>query len=257
MKVTIITVVYNRVNTIGQTLASVQSQDYNNIEHIIQDGGSTDGTKLIIARNLNHQSFFCSEADEGVYDALNKAIMRSTGDVIGILHSDDFFASTNIISCVAEIFAEMSIDGLYGDIEYVSTDNINRVVRYWSAGAYNVNLLNGGWMPPHPTVFLRRSVFDTFGLYDTSYKISADYEALLRYLKNNNIKLFYLPYVLTRMRTGGLSNQSLRHIIQKSYEDYRALKSNGYKPFVALIKKNLSKLPQFIRRRSKCRKKKP
>ena len=251
MKFTIITVVYNRVGSIGHSLASVQSQDYVDIEHIVQDGCSTDGTQQVIFEYTKENTFLKCEKDRGVYDALNKAILRSTGDIIGILHSDDFYATETVISQVAKVFIEEDIDGVYGDVEYVSSNNINRVVRYWRSGQFDSNSLRNGWMPPHPTVFLKRSVFEKFGLYDTSYKISADYEAILRYMQNDRIKMSYIPVVLTRMRTGGLSNRSLGHIIKKSYEDYRALNSNGFKPLTALIKKNLSKLPQFILRNPK------
>lgn len=246
VKVSIITAVFNRFKTIGETLQSVQSQSYKNIEHIIQDGGSTDGTLEIIKSKTNSTTNLESLHDAGIYDAINKGIRRATGDVIGLMHSDDIFPEENIIEIVAKAFEDPEIDGLYGDLQYVAYDDTHRIIRQWVSGPYKPENFKKGWMPPHPTVYLRSNIFKKFGLYDTSYQIAADYDAMLRYMGCNRIKMAYLPKVMVKMRTGGISNRSLKHIIQKSREDYLALRSNNMGGAKALIGKNLSKLSQFV-----------
>lgn len=247
MKISIITVVYNRKATIAQTLKSIQSQSYQKIEHIIQDGGSTDGSVDVIREHSNVNTFLQSAPDRGIYDAINTGIARATGDVIGLLHSDDFLATEEIISKIANILTDPSFDGVYGDLQYVAEKDCTKVVRHWKAGHFSKNLLRDGWMPPHPTVYLRKEVFDRLGAYDTNYSISADYDAMLRYLGTGNVRLAYLPEVLVKMRVGGVSNQSVGQIIRKSFEDYAALKSNKVGGFRALVAKNISKISQFLK----------
>ena len=249
MKISIITAVYNSEDTLEQAIESVQSQSYQNIEHIIQDGGSKDGSLDIIKDNLDARTFVQSIPDGGIYDAINKGISRAQGDVIGLLHSDDFLASTDVISKIANAMTDPKIDGVYGDLQYVSAQDQFEVVRDWKAGFYSKKRLQCGWMPPHPTVYLRRKVFDRLGVYDVRYKISADYDAMLRYLGDGNVQMVYLPEVLVKMRTGGVSNRSLGNIVRKSAEDYAALRSNKIGGFGALFMKNASKLIQFIRKR--------
>ncbi|MFC3052314.1 glycosyltransferase family 2 protein [Kordiimonas pumila] len=247
IQISIITAAFNRVNTIGEALETVQSQTYNHsIDHVIQDGGSTDGTIDIINGKANSKTNIQSCSDKGIYDAINRGIKRASGDVIGLMHSDDIFAADDIIEDVAKILGNPDVDGVYGDLQYVAADNTNRVIRHWTSGPYNPQRLRKGWMPPHPTVYLRREVFEKFGLYDTSYRIAADYDAMLRYMGHGGIRMAYLPRVMVKMRVGGVSNRSLKHIIQKSQEDYHALRSNGMGGTGALIRKNLSKLGQFI-----------
>lgn len=187
-----------------------------------------------------------SEPDRGIYDALNKGIRAATGDVIGLVHSDDFLAHPLVLERVAARFAETGADAVYGDLDYVSASDTTRVIRHWRSGAFTPQKLARGWMPPHPALFLRREVFERLGSYDTSYRIAADYDAILRYFGRGGICPAYLPEVLVKMRVGGESNRSLGRILRKSREDYRALRSNGVSGLGALVWKNASKLPQFI-----------
>jgi len=240
MKISIVTAVFNREATVGQAMESVQAQDYAKIEHLIQDGGSKDGTLETVKRLADHRTIVISARDEGIYDSINKGISRATGDVIGLLHSDDYLTSSSVIAKVADAFADPSIDGVYGDLDYVAADDTGRVIRHWKSGIFSPEKLRRGWMPPHPTVYLRREVFERLGVYDTSYQIAADYDAMLRYLGKGAIRLHYIPEVLVKMRVGGASNRSFGHIIQKSREDYRALRKNEIGGLRALFLKNSS-----------------
>lgn len=245
MKISVVTVVYNRVGTIVETMESVQSQSYPVVEHIVQDGGSTDGTLNEILRVAKGATNWVSEPDAGIYDAINRGIRRATGDVIGLMHSDDVFAHDLVLESVATCLSDPKIDGVYGDLQYVAADDTSRIVRHWRSGPYDPAVLKKGWMPPHPTVYLRREVFDRFGLYDTSFSIAADYDAMLRYLLRGKIRLAYIPEVLVKMRLGGESNRSLERILRKSREDLRALRKNGVGGVGTLVAKNFSKLGQF------------
>jgi glycosyltransferase len=173
-------------------------------------------------------------------------ISRTTGDVIGLMHSDDFFAHSVVLEKISEIFRDQSVAGVYGDLDYVSAENPSRVVRRWRAGYYSRSKLKRGWMPPHPTLYLRRKVFEQWGLYDTRYQISADYDAILRFLWKGNLRLAYLPEVLVKMRVGGESNRSLGQIYRKSLEDYHAIRSNGVGGLETLAMKNFTKIKQFL-----------
>lgn len=246
MKISVVTAVYNRVDTIAEAIQSVGLQTYSELEHVIQDGGSSDGTLDEIARLANGTTIIVSERDTGIYDAINRGIQRATGHVIGLMHSDDFFATKCVLAKIADAFADPLIDGVYGDLQYVSAKDPTRVVRHWRAGEYNPSRLKRGWMPPHPTLYLRREVFDKHGAYDTSFSIAADYEAMLRYLVQGNLKLAYIPEVLVKMRLGGESNRSLERIVRKSREDLRALRKNGVGGIGTLAAKNFSKLGQFL-----------
>ncbi len=246
MKISVVTAVYNRVGTIGEAMTSVQTQSFDAVEHIIQDGGSTDGTLAAVNYAATCNTRIVSERDDGIYDAINRGIRRATGDVIGLMHSDDTFANNEVLSKVAAAFTSLDVDGVYGDLQYVAANNPERVVRHWRSGPYHPSLLKRGWMPPHPTLYLRRNVFDRFGLYDTSFRIAADYDAMLRYLGRGQIKLGYIPEVLVKMRLGGESNRSLGRVILKSREDLRAIRNNGVGGIDTLAAKNLSKLGQFI-----------
>ncbi len=246
MKISIVTVVYNRADTIGQAIQSVQSQCYFDIEHIIQDGGSTDGTLGVIRDLGNANTCLISERDEGIYDAINRGISRSTGDIIGLMHSDDFFADDHVIERVASVMQDTKVDGVYGDLQYVAVDDPTRVIRHWRAGLFTKALLRKGWMPPHPTLYLRREVFDNWGLYDKEMRIAADYDAMLRYLNGGNVTLEYIPEVLVKMRVGGESNRTIGRIIKKSREDFTAIRRNNVGGIGTLILKNLTKIPQFI-----------
>lgn len=246
MKISVVTAVYNRAATIGEAIQSVQSQTHGDIEHIIQDGGSIDGTLEVIQDLTNHTTQLRSERDGGIYDAINRGILRASGDVIGLMHSDDFFTHDGVLEKVSAAFADPGVDGAYGDLQYVAQGDASRVVRHWRSGAYSPAKLRRGWMPPHPTLYLRREVFERWGVYDTSLRIAADYDAMLRYLVKGGIKLAYIPEVMVTMRTGGESNRSLERILTKSREDLLAIRRNGVGGIGTLALKNLSKISQFI-----------
>ncbi len=246
MRISVVTAVYNRANTIGDALASVQAQSHGVAEHLIQDGGSTDGTLGVIEARRTAETSLVSELDTGIYDAINKGICRATGDVIGVMHSDDFFAHNHVLERVADLFRKDDVAGVYGDLDYVSAEDPGKVIRRWRSGHYCRSKLRRGWMPPHPTLYLRREVFENYGLYDTDFQISADYDAILRYLWIGSSRLAYLPEVMVRMRLGGESNRSVGQMIRKSREDYQAIKRNGVGGFGTLTMKNLSKIKQFL-----------
>jgi glycosyltransferase len=248
-KISIVTAVYNREMVIAQAVASVQSQSYPNIEHVVIDGASTDNTLSILKDSLDHRSRLLSEPDKGIYDALNKGFSMASGEIIGVMHSDDFFADDKVLSDVAAVFADPEVDVVYGDLDYVSKDDTSVIIRRWRSGDYNPHRLAWGWMPPHPTLFIRRRLVDKWGAFDTSYRIAADYDQILRYFAVGRAKAIYLPRVLVKMRVGGESNRSLAKIWLKSREDWRALRNNRVGKIGgigALAWKNLSKIRQFL-----------
>jgi glycosyltransferase len=247
VKLSIITAVFNCRGTVADTLSSVTEQDYENVEHIVIDGASSDGTTDVLNRYRAKLDVLVSEKDNGIYDALNKGIGLATGDVVGFLHADDVLSHPQVLSRIAAAFADPAVDAVYGDLDYVDKDNPDHLIRQWRAGRFNRNKLAWGWMPPHPTFYVRRSVYQRLGGFDTRYRIAADYEMILRLLGKGGIQPTYIPEVLIKMRTGGTSNRSLRNIIQKSTEDLRALKSNGVGSLGALVWKNVSKLGQYMR----------
>ncbi|MCT4654328.1 MAG: glycosyltransferase [Cohaesibacter sp.] len=246
MKISIISATFNREETIKSSIASLQNQSYGDYEHIIQDGGSSDGTLDIIRSLSDERTFLLSEKDAGIYDALNKALLRASGDVVGLLHSDDIFASDQVLEQVAKAFEDPDVDAVYGDLQYVSKDDTERVIRNWVSGTFSREKLAKGWMPPHPALFLRRSLIDDLGAYDTSFQIAADYDTILRYFSQPDFKAIYIPHVFVKMRVGGESNRSVGRILRKSYEDYLALKANGIGGLYALFFKNFSKIGQFF-----------
>jgi len=249
MKVSIVTVCFNSEDTIETTIRSVLDQDYGNIEYIIVDGRSTDKTISIIEKYKSRIAKFISEKDEGIYFAINKGINQATGDVIGILHADDFYADEKIISQVVKEFSEKKSDSVYGDLEYVSRDNPQKIFRSWKAGPYDSKLFLKGWMPPHPAFFVKRKCYDQFGLFNTAFSISADYELMLRLLYKHKITSSYIHKVLVKMRTGGKSNVTIKNRIKANQEDRLAWKINGLKPGkMTTILKPLSKLNQFFRK---------
>jgi glycosyltransferase len=248
MKVSIITATYNSATTITACIDSVLNQSYADIEYIIMDGGSEDDTIKMIteAAQLNPNIILKSEPDNGIYDALNKGIARATGNIIGFVHSDDFLADTDVISHIVETFGAENADGVYGDLHYVAFDNTNKIVRNWVSKPYKKKLLKKGWMPAHPTLFLKKEIYDTYGLFSMSYKIAADYDFILRVFQQKNLKFFYLKKTIIKMRVGGVSNKSFKNIIQKTKEDFKAIKDNNIGGFGTILLKNITKLKQFI-----------
>ncbi|WP_322891581.1 MULTISPECIES: glycosyltransferase family 2 protein [unclassified Yoonia] len=245
MKISVVTAVRNGAATLPRMLDSLRAQTHPDLEHVVQDGASTDGTvELLRAQGLAGMALV-SAADGGIYEAINAGIRRATGDVIGLLHADDVLADSTILARVAEVLADPAIDGAYGDLHYVARADPSRVIRHWRAGAFSPRALARGWMPPHPTLYLRREVFDRAGLYDTSYRISGDYDGMLRFLTTGQVRLAYIPHVMVRMQMGGASNRSFAQMIRKSREDYRAIRRHGVGGIGTLVAKNLGKLPQF------------
>ncbi len=246
MKVSIITATYNSKATVKDTLDSVKMQTFKNIEHIIIDGGSKDET-LEIVKDSGHVGPIISERDKGIYDAMNKGITIATGDIIGILNSDDFYSNDKVIELIADTFANSNCDAVYGDLVYVEPTNKAKILRKWIAGGYRRNMFLKGWMPPHPTFFVTREVYEKFGNFNLRFKSSADYELLLRFMFINNIKVKYIPGVLVHMRAGGYSNRSFYNRLAAHKEDYLAWKVNGISPnWYTLIMKPVRKIKQFI-----------
>ena len=248
MKIAVVTAVMNGRDTLPAMLDSLIAQGHHDVEHIVQDGGSTDDTLSYLAWAGHPQMHLQSASDTGIYDAINQGIARATGDIVGLLHADDQLAGPDVLTQVADAFADPRVDGVYGDLQYVARDDATRVIRHWRAGAFHPAMLRRGWMPPHPTLYLRRAVFARAGLYDTSYQISGDYDAMLRYLTTGQVRLAYIPQVMVRMKMGGVSNRSVAHMIRKSREDYRAIRRHRIGGVGTLLSKNLSKLPQFLGR---------
>lgn len=249
MKITIITATYNSEASISSCIQSVLEQDYPHIEHLIIDGESTDSTlKTVKELQEKHPNIkLISEPDQGIYDALNKGITQATGEVIGFVHSDDFLASSTVLSQIATQFESSNADGVYGDLQYVDKQNTCKVIRYWKSCDFKPKLLKKGWMPAHPTLFLKQDIYKKHGIFDLNYKIAADYDFILRIFKEQHLKFSYLPIVITNMRIGGASNRSLKNVITKSKEDYKALKKNRIGGWATLFFKNVSKLSQFYR----------
>jgi glycosyltransferase involved in cell wall biosynthesis len=247
MKISIITAVLNGRTTIGDTVRSVLNQTYKNFEHIIIDGGSTDETVEVIKRYTDGTAKIISEPDQGIYDALNKGLRISSGDVVGILNGDDLYAHDRVLDLVADVFENRRVDSCYGDLQYIDRKDTNKVIRHWKSSEYRHGKFRCGWMPPHPTFFVKRGIYEKFGYFNTNFRIAADYELMLRFLEGNRITTHYIPHVLIKMRVGGVSNRSLRNIVLKSYEDYKAWRVNQLnRHFYTILFKNLSKIPQFL-----------
>lgn len=247
MKISIITATYNSLNSLPTALDSILSQTYDDIEWIVVDGQSTDGTIDYIKANEKLINQWASEPDQGIYDALNKGIAMATGDVIGLLHSDDLFNSEYTIAQIAELFKYSKADGVYGNLRYVSKTNTEKNIRFWRSNYFRPQLLKKGWMPAHPSLFLKKEVYQKHGKFDLKFKIAADYDFILRIFQDPELKFSYHNRVITKMRVGGASNRTLKNIIRKSKEDLLALKKNKFNyPYWVLIRKNLSKLSQFF-----------
>lgn len=247
MKISVITAVYNNCDNICDALDSILSQSDTDIELVVIDGASDDGTVDVLRNYAEHIDVLVSERDSGIYDALNKGISHASGDVIGFLHSDDLFADKHVLARITKAFSDPEVDAVYGDLVYVQKGDTDKVIRYWRSGDYSPRRLGWGWMPPHPTFYVRRSVYVRLGGFDTSLRIAADYDCMLRFL-TQGVRAAYLPETLVRMRIGGVSNRSLKNILRKSAEDYQVLRRHGVGGVGALMWKNLSKVPQFFRR---------
>ncbi|MCD4795084.1 MAG: glycosyltransferase [Bacteroidales bacterium] len=248
MKVSIITATYNNENTVEDTVLSVSSQTYKNIEHIIIDGNSSDNTIQIIKKHQDKIAKIISEPDKGIYDALNKGIKYASGDIICFLHADDIYAEQTIIEKAVNLFSEKQIDSIYGDLQYVAKEDTGKIIRYWKSGEFTFSKLKKGWMPPHPTFLVKKEVYENCGVFDTNLKIAADYDIILRFLGKHKISTAYLPEVMIKMRIGGESNKSLKNIIKKMKEDVKALKKNKLGGWQTVIMKNIIKIPQLFKK---------
>ena len=257
LKISIITVVYNNEDYIQDAMNSVLSQEYNDYEYIIIDGGSTDDTVALISSTFKNypktETIFISEEDGGIYDAMNKGILLSSGDVVGLLNSDDIYADERVLGKVASIFTNTSIDLCYSDLVYVDKHDPNKVIRYWKSRNYEDGLFKKGWAPPHPTFFVRRKVYDKYGVFDLEFKLAADFELMVRFLEKYKIPSIYIPNVLVRMRLGGATNKNIINIIKQNIEIYHAGKKNNIHVSMLslVIYKGLNRMAQFISKPNK------
>lgn len=243
--ISIITVCFNADPTIERCILSVINQSFSNIEYIIIDGGSTDNTLNIIDKYKHKIKIVVSEADNGIYDAMNKGIKIAKGEIVGMLNADDFFADVNILLNVAKAFKLNNPDVLYGDLDYV--DNSNKVIRSWKSGKYSNGIFNWGWMPPHPTFYCKRIYFEKLGYYSLNYGTAADYELMVRFLHLNKLSVFYLKLIMVKMEIGGASNNSIYNRIKVIRNDFNAMVNNGIKfPMISIFFKPLRKISQFF-----------
>jgi glycosyltransferase len=248
VKVSIITVVLNGKQTIEDCIKSIRCQKYPNIEHIVIDGGSSDGTLEIIKKYQSNIACLVSEPDRGIYDAMNKGIRLATGDIVGILNCDDMYVDDHVIDDVVAAMLQNGVDTCYGDLQYVKRENTARVVRYWHSDSFSKNKFKYGWMPPHPTFFVKKIVYEKYGFFNTDLAIAADYELMLRFLYRNGVSTVYIPKVLVKMRTQGNSRPGLCNTLRMMREEYRAWKLNGLNPNITtFILKRLAKLRQFLK----------
>jgi len=246
IKISVITVCFNAAETIADTIQSIRSQSHPNIEYIVVDGGSTDGTLAIIAQNRDVISVLVTGPDNGMYDAANKGINSASGKIVGMLNADDFYADKDVLRDVANSLAE-GCDAIYGDLHYVDRERPQMVRRNWVSGSYDRKNFLLGWMPPHPTFFIRKSAYEKFGTFRTDFNSAADYELMLRMLYKHSLKPSYIDRVLVKMRVGGKSNVSIANRIRANKEDRKAWNINGLKPaWYTLYLKPLSKLGQYL-----------
>ena len=246
MTITLITICYNSAATIEDTIKSVLAQDFKDIEYIIKDGGSTDGT-LEILKKYEDQLKWVSKKDQGIYSAMNQGLELASGDIVGLLNSDDFYADNQVLSRVVKAFDNPDVGAVYGNLQYVDSENTSNITRNWEAGDYDRSAFLEGWMPPHPTFFLRKEYYLKFGFFRDEFVSAGDYELMLRMLYKHEIKAVHIPAVLIKMRAGGMSNMSLKNRIRANREDRRAWKINGIKPkWYTLSWKPLSKVFQWL-----------
>lgn len=243
--ISIITGTYNSAKTVADCVGSVRDQRVD-VQHLIVDGLSSDNT-IDVIKGLSAEADIVSEADDGIYDAMNKGIERADGDIVGILNSDDFYAHDSVLSQVLDVFQDPEVDACYGDLVYVDEEHTDKIVRRWRSGIYNKNKFYWGWMPPHPTFFVRKSVYQKYGYFDLTLGSAADYEIMLRFLMKHNLKAKYIPDTLVHMRTGGASNASIKSRLKANLMDRRAWKVNDLSPYPwTLHMKPLSKIGQFF-----------
>lgn len=245
-KISVVTAVYNARNTVAGAIESVLGQRYGDVESVVVDGGSTDGTVNLLEPYRPRLGVFVSERDRGIYDALNKGIALSGGDVIGFMHADDQFEDSDVLTKVAAAFEDPAVDAVYGDLVYVDAADSSRVIRHWASKSFQSHLLRQGWMPPHPTLYVRRAVYDRIGGFDIRYRIAADYDSVVKMFGVAGIKSVHIPSVMVRMRVGGVSNRSFKTIVRKSREDLEIMRTNRIGGVGVLLRKNFGKISQFL-----------
>lgn len=251
LKISVITVCYNCERTINDCLASVYRQTWPNVEHIIIDGASTDNTIKLIKSTSNRVKHILSEPDDGIYDAMNKGVALSSGDIIGILNSDDYYASETILEQIANSFIKQNCDAVFGNIDFVDSRNVKQVIRHWKSSPYTNNAFQSGWHPPHPAFYVKKTVYDKYGVYNTSLNVSADFEFMLRVIEKHNIKTHYINTTIVKMRYGGESTGSIKKIIVGNKNIMKAFKINSIpvSPWYPL-KRIISKVGQFFKRQA-------
>ncbi len=248
MKISIITVSFNNESTIKDTILSVNSQSFQNIEHIFIDGKSKDETVRLIQKFSKPGSKIISEPDNGIYDAMNKGIHQATGDVIGFLNADDVFFNEQSLQIIADEFTRTGTDSVYGNLIYMDS-NLQKIIRFWKSQKFQKGLFLKGWMPAHPTFYVKKSVYDKWGGFDLNYRFAADFEITMRFLESKNISSSFIPKVLVKMRLGGVSNNKISNILKSNLESYRACKKNNLNPGIFFIpKKIFSRIPQFFKK---------
>ena len=253
MKISIITVTYNCVSVLTDCLNSVDSQSHKNIEHIVIDGASTDGTLSLLNSKKDQLSILVSESDDGIYDAMNKGIKLAKGDIIGFLNSDDFYANNEVISkVVSEFKKEPSLDACYADLIYVNHVYTSKVVRYFKSSKFKQGLFSKGWCPPHPTFFVRRSIYERYGNFDLDYHLASDVDLMIRFLEIHEIRSCYIAEPLVRMRMGGATNKNLKNILQQNMEILNSFHKNSLpvNRISFFINKIISRSKQFFRKQS-------
>lgn len=249
LKISIVTVVLNREATIKDCMDSIYKQDYGSIEHIIIDGLSTDATLDIIKKNKTEKTKLFSEKDNGLYDAMNKGLKLATGDIVGILNSDDIYTNSQCISQIAEIFEKEDIDCLYGNIEYVDQFDTEKTVRFWKSTPFKPGSFKKGWHPPHPSFFVKKDVYEKYGYFNTDLELSADFELMLRFIERFQIKSFYFNNTIVKMRLGGATNKSIRNIVKGNINCYQSFKNNDLDiDILYYVYRLVPKLLQFFKR---------
>jgi glycosyltransferase involved in cell wall biosynthesis len=244
-RISLITVSFNAESTIERCINAVINQEFKNVEYIIVDGGSTDKTVEIIKRYYDYINIFVSEPDKGIYDAMNKGIKLAGGDIIGMLNADDFFTDDSVLSVINETFKQNDAQIIYGDLDYIN--HREEIVRKWRSGAYKPGIFNRGWMPPHPTFYCKRELFQQFGYYSLEYGTAADYELMLRYMHFFNVRAFYIKKVIIHMKIGGISNKSFSNRVKGLIFDLKAMRVNGISlPIITLLLKPLRKISQYF-----------
>ncbi len=246
--VSLVTVAYNAAQTIEDTLRSVAAQTYRSLEHIVVDGGSSDATTRIAGCYAKRIAVLISEPDEGIYHAMNKGLRHCSGDVVGFLNADDLFVHEDVVRRIAGVFADSAVEACYADLVYVDRRNPAKVIRYWKSTPYREGLFKKGWVPPHPTFFVRRSVYERLGGYDTSYRLAADYELITRFMYRHHIVTAYIPEVLVKMRMGGATNRSIGNIVKQNAEIWRAARGNGIglSAFTFVLSKLKARAGQYV-----------